>query len=417
MPPRMHPEDPLSQKRTGEGPEGHGGEWVSQNLIATKGELNRSYLEYLHGYANSVGIFPKAHGPTYYRLGRNDFAVTPSIKHPRLVSGSTRRPPVHSVFNGDGVDEVAAYPNRPDLQMAALLDRFQFAGVAYDTIDLVRYDDTGRQESVGLAVAGSTTHQAPRDIYTGAIIMLRLPRPDERVMRRTRDDPGTVKLIPDIKTPETTWNLVSSAVKRYIFELTDNPETRLDRGLRQIDPSRNAHEAFADAIVVFGLEFMKVLMDYDIIRVQHPAREAVPDHFSFRPAAAGSEAIGGNAVLLGLAQAFGVIPREVKVDGAEFTLRRMQAFHRLRKVLTGVAFYDGTTRNHAFHTGMAGVDPVMSLQAQRQTPAHRVTQAQIDTPRNLVAAVDDLLTSANKWTIGTALQGAKKEFPFRLHLK
>jgi hypothetical protein len=408
---------PYAEKRAGEGPEGHGGEFLTQNMVVTAGQFDRPYMSYLNSNVNRRGIFPQVRGPTFQRLGRNDLAVTHNIDHPRMQSDAARRLPVHSVFNGDGAEEVAMFPDDPELQIAALMDRFRFAGLAYDAISPTKYDDTQTSESVGLQQAGTATLMAVRDVYPGALIFLRLPRPDERILRKSRDDPGTVKLIPDIRTPETTWTQVSASVMRYIFDLTDAPETRNDKQLRRIDPARNAYEAFADAAIMFGLEFLKLHVDNRVLRVSHPARGDVEDHFSFRAAGARDDPIEGDTVFYGLAKAYGIVPPETHVPGVEITLRRKQAFHRLRKVMAGMAMFDGKVRQHAFHAGLDGVEPAMSLLPRRRSPAHYMTQAQIDAPRNLVSCIDDLLSAANKWTVGVAIRGAKKEFPFRIDLK
>lgn len=411
----MQPSDPFGQKTTGLGVEGHGSEYLPQNQINVKAELDGALLDHLHSNSNRAGIYPKALGPLYLKVAKNAFVVTYSVAHPREVPSSVSRPLVHSVFNGDGAEELAAYPGRPDLAAAAMLKKWMFMGVSYDGMEHISYQDVGKQQSLAVTVAGATSHKSHQDMYTGAIVFLRLPDPGERPMRGQRDSPGAIVLIPSIKTPETVWKLVSGSVRRHLFDLTDTVETRYDRALRKIDPGRNAYETFADAVVVFGLEFLKVLMSKNVLRIAHPARGDVEDRFSFRPAAAAGDAIVGEPVLLGLAQAFGIVPPEVDVPGAEFTLERRQAFHRMRKMLAAAAFYDGTTREHAFH---AGIDPVDWTKARgRQTPAQRVTQAQIDTPRNLVAALDDLLHETNRWCVGTCIQGAPKEKTFRLHLK
>lgn len=408
--------DPFGQKATGLGVEGHGSEYLAQNQINVNAELDGPYLNHLHSSnSGTAGIFPKALGPLYLQVAKNDFVVTYRIAHPREAQGSVSRPLIHSVFNGEGSMEAAAYPGKVDLQMAAMLSKWVFMGVAHDGKTHIAQQDVGTQQIFAVTVAGATTHKAHQDMYTGAIVFLRLPQPGERPMRGQRDAPGAIKLIPSIKTPESIWKLVSSSVKRYLFDLTDDVETRYDRALRKIDPGRNAYETFADTAVVFGLEFLKVLMDKKIIQITHPARGEVEDRFSFRPAAASGEAIAGTPVLLGLAQAFGIVPPEVNVPGVELTLERRQAFHRMRKMLTAVAWYDGTTREHAFH---AGIDPVDWTKVKgQQTAAQRITQAQLDTPRNLVAALDDLLQESNRWCIGTCIQGAPKEKAWRLHLK
>lgn len=411
----LMPANPFDQKIVGLGAEGHGSEYLPQNQINVPAEIDGPLLDALHSLSNRQALFPKAAGPLYLRINKNDFVVTANITHPRKIQGGIRRPLVHSAWNGKGADEVATFPGRPDLQMAMLLNQWAFMGVAYDGNSHVDYQDLGREQSLAVTVAGSTTHMAHEDMYTGAIVMLRLPGPRDRPARNARNAPGAVKLIPGIRTPETVWKLVSSSVKRYIFDLTDTPETRHDRELREIDPGRNAYETFTDAVVVFGLEFLKVLTAQKIIEVSHPARGDVEDHFSFRPASAPDDAITGKNVLTGLAKAFAIIPPEVDVPGAEMTSERALAFHDLRKLLIAGAFYDGTTRQHAFHEGIDDTD--WTKVSGRQTPAQRVTQAQLDMPRNLVAALADLLHESYRWCPGTCIQGAAKEHPFRLHLK
>lgn len=409
------PMDPFGSKLTGGGVEGHGSEYLPQNQINVPAELHGSLLDSLHSNTNVLALFPKAMSPLYLRVAKNDFVVVPRITHPRNIQGGLRRPLIHSAWNGKGAEEVATYPGRPDLQMAALLSKWAYMGVAYDGMEHVNFQDLGKVQSLAVTVAGTTTHKAHEDMYIGAIVILRLPNPGERPMRGARDSPGAVKLIPSIKTPETVWKLVSSSVKLYLADLTDTVETRYDRNLREINPARNAYETFADAGIVIGLEFLKMLMDQKIIRVAHPARPDVEEHFSFRPAAAADDAIEGTPVLLGLAKAFGIIPPEIDVPGAEMTPVRAKAFHRLRKLMASIMFYDGTTRQHAFHSGIDPTD--WTKVTGRQTPAQRVTQAQLNTPRDLVACLDDLRASVGRWCPGTVIQGGKKDNVFRLHQK
>ena len=407
-----------SRYPTGRGFEGNGGEYLVQNQVNIEGLLDAAHLNSVHTSDLRVGLYSKVLNPIDLQVRKNDWVVAERVTHPRFASGGydgSSYPLVHSAFNGDGAAEVAALPGRPDLQKAKLLSKWDVIGLAYEGKAHVSLNDTGGQQNLGVTVAGTSTHLAHENMYTGAIVMLRLPDPGERVARAARDPgAGVYKLIPTIKRPETVWKMVSAAVRRYIYELVDTPELRDDRQLRAIDPARDAHETFGDALVVFGLEFMKVLMDKGVIRVEHPA--AVADgRFSMLPARA--DALEGPQVLLGLAKAFGIVPTEVDVPGIEMNFERRLAYHRLRKLLVATAFFDGESSDHAFHRGIDAGAVGWTKERRMQSPAQRVTQAQIDAPRKLVAVLEDLRAEANRWCVGTCIQGGPKDSSFRLYQK
>ena len=404
--------------RIGGGVEGHGTEYLPQNHVIISGDLDTQHLKMVQSTSsNKRSLYPKSMASTFQRIDPNDFVVSQNVDDPDDIDGSNQRLYIHSNFNGEGVEEINAYPDRIDLQLAAVLKKWKFVGISNEGKDPKPLNDVGKQENLGVIVAGTTAHMAHEPMSAGMLVYLRLPRPDELLKRRNRDATDSIKLIPTVKSPETVWKLVSDSVKTQVYDIENRIETRMDRALRKINPSLNAAETFADTVIIFGLEFLKVLVTKGILEIEHPDKRSIDNQaFSFQgSSSAEAVPLKGTDALLGLAKAFGIIPHETKVPGVALSLEQTRAYHKLRKLMTAMAFYDGETIQHAFHYGIDSNG--WNMNRMKQTPAQHVTQAQLNAPRNLIAAVDDLIADANKWCIGTCIQGASPDYSFRLILK
>lgn len=399
------------ERRTGRGVHGKGSVYLSQNQIVVKAQLARGVLDRFAANSDHPSLYMKAIDPAFYQVFVEDWVVTENFRDPRAAPGNPRRPGVFSVFNGAGAPEVARSKGNRDIAKADLMSRFRPMGKAYDGLSYHNLKDVKKQESVGVVVGGTVTDMARRDMYAGAIVCLRLPDPGEVVKRQATDDAGSIKLIPDILTAESTYRSVSAAMKRYIYALKDPLESRFDRTLRRIEPGRNLYESFANASVVHGLTFLKALIDAGVVEIAHPA--GAPEHFSLQDR--GAAGLAGVPLLIALAKAFGLVPANVAVPGVMLNRDRYTGFDRLRRLITAMAWYDGESRDHAFHSGV-DVAPWQTTQAS-QTPAQRVTQAQINAPRDVVSGLEDLLHERYKWVVGTCIQGAPRDSPFRTHLK
>ena len=394
---------------TGQGTFGiGGGKWLEQNQVVIKGQLARTHLTNIQHRPSTTAPYYKRIGDTYLRIAQNDPVVTDAGGDPSQYPIDPKLS-IRSVFNGEGVEELSKYG--PNLAKAAILQKVRFAGIAYTDMPFDNIKDSVHSELMGAVIAGTVTMQAYQDMPFGSLVFLRLPDPNERLNRYPGHDNDAVKLIAAIKLPETVSKMVFDSVRKHIFDMQDTVETRHNRDLRKIDPSRNLYETIGDTAIVFGLEFMKVLIENEIIVVQDTGNDNL---FNLREGGGG--AVGNGDLLLALGKAFGIIPPSIQVPRGNFNNSLYNAYLRLRKVVIGNAFYDGKEAKFAFNSLYPGAS-VWSSKRSQQTGPHAVTQAQIDIPRNLVSALEDARCAQSKWVIGTTIAPGRKDSPFRVLLK
>src|SRR3990172_726616 len=253
---------------TGDGVTGFLSDHLNQNQVNVKAILNAPLLENLRKPGISVTTFPRPESELTQFVCEHDFLATPRDDPAnRLVTGEGTIPLIHSVFNGEGQKEAMQFPNLPELQIKAILRKYRPFGIAYEGAQTTNYRDNPMPTTYGATVAGVVTVPAHVYIYPGAIICLRLPTPNEHIKRFPRDAANSIKLIPYARTPKTILDSVTTALKSYLYDLNDKPENRHDNNLRRIDPDRNLYENVADALIMFGIEFIDMLQKYDIATV------------------------------------------------------------------------------------------------------------------------------------------------------
>jgi hypothetical protein len=393
-------------------PHGTGPDTMKEGIGVVRGRVDVAALEALQDVDPRQPVFPHARDLRALQIRKSDLVVTPDEGDEPLGCGDPTALLVRSAFNGDGKEERAAFPNRPDLWIPALLAGVRFAGVANEPKvipDVGVHADHAGNTMVGCIVAGKVTLQARESVYPGATMYATLPDPGERQTRYPASTVEDCKLQARVKSPETVWRSFSRLLARASVENQTKAADSRFSPARKVDPGLDLFESLGDAAVVFLLLGLKALVHHDVIRVSAGANRA------FDVRADATAPLEGVPLVLALAKGFGVVPPEVPLEGATFTRAKYSAYHDLRRLLVAQAAFDGTYKQHAFHDGV-DAEPWYS-DGSRRTPAQRVTEAQVNCLRDLVAAVDGANRAASKWEIGTALGGGVKDGPFTMMLR
>jgi len=386
--------------KVGEGTKGYGNQKIAQNQVNIAVDLDSGLLNKLQ-QGQEHAMFPRLVGSgEQIGVKPGDWLVTYSKTKVNFT-----RPLVHSVFNGDGVREIQAYQHDSDAQTMSLLSKYRPIGTAFFGAEPWNLSDVGKQNTFSSTILGTGSDIAVEDIHQGAILQLVLPKSNEPYPRRMVDPQNSIKLILKKRTPQTIWQVVNGEIQKHVYSKKNNLDLFRDNNYRKIDAGYNAYEAFSNAAIIFGLEFLQLLVQNKVINITQNdigAGEGVSDDFDLKEAGVD---LNNFELILGLAQAFGIIDKSKKINDVAVPLdNKLKAFFNLRKALTGMVFYDGETINAAFHHNFP--DRLKNI-------AKQVTSHQHDTIRTFISATDDLISESNKWSVATCIESAKQSHPVR----
>ena len=406
-------------QRNGYGTVGNDNDHIGQNQIVVKAVLNTALLlKNKKGITGKEGVYPRADHDITSMISVHDFVVTPTKDSTRSLGSENILPLVHSCFNGEGAEAKQAFPNDEQLQIKKILHAYRPFGVSYDKALTVNPKDILMPKSVGVIVAGSVTIPAHQVMYPGEVVCLTLPKPREKIYRFARDAPDAVKLIPGPSVTKTTVSLISDEMRKYVLDLQKDASTRSDTEANRIDPSRELFKNVADALVMFGLEFMNLLLDKQIISISVLSKdETNPDNkvFKFHSGKDDENIIGTQIAtvrdysLFGLSRAFGLMNKSTPRGNAyTFPANTKKAYNDLRRLIVARAFYDGRTENHAI---------TQSPDPDYQSFVKDIRSLQVNAGPKFLSALVDMISDANRWKVGTVIAGAPQGSGFRMILK